>query len=112
MPGTNRLSRAPRLRCLAIACSLVFIDVHVVAQAADKPAASSAGPRFFYLSLMVAPELPGPWPAGWPAFQINHYERIGPLSPYNSDFLLIDGNNGTQLDVPPHSIPLPETNLP
>jgi kynurenine formamidase len=73
---------------------------------------ASAEPQFVDLSLMVAPELPGPWPAGWPAFQINHYERIGKLSPYNSDLLVIDGNNGTQLDVPPHSIPLPESNLP
>jgi kynurenine formamidase len=64
------------------------------------------------LSLLVAPDLPGPWPAGWPPFQINHYERIGPLSPYNSDILVLDGNTGTQLDVPPHSIPAPETNLP
>jgi len=72
----------------------------------------NADSRIVDLSLLVAPELPGPWPAGWPAFQINPYERIGPLSPYNSDSLLIDGNNGTQLDVPPHSIPLPETNLP
>ncbi|MBI3861366.1 MAG: cyclase family protein [Planctomycetia bacterium] len=73
---------------------------------------AAAEPQIVDLSLLVAPELPGPWPAGWPAFQINHYERIGKLSPYNSDFLVIDGNNGTQLDVPPHSIPAPETNLP
>ncbi|MBS0265057.1 MAG: cyclase family protein [Planctomycetes bacterium] len=76
------------------------------------PATYAAEPRFVDLSLLVAPELPGPWPAGWPAFQINPYERIGKLSPYNSDLLIIDGNNGTQLDVPPHSIPLPDSNLP
>jgi kynurenine formamidase len=69
-------------------------------------------PKVIDLSLLVAPELPGPWPAGWPPFLINHYERIGPLSPYNSDVLVLDGNTGTQLDVPPHSIPAPETNLP
>jgi kynurenine formamidase len=40
------------------------------------------------------------------------YLRIGPLSAYNSEVLIIDGNTGTQLDVPPHSIPLPETKLP
>jgi kynurenine formamidase len=72
----------------------------------------NADPKFVDLSLLVAPDLPEPWPAGWPMFQINHSEKIGPLSPYNSDVLLIDGNNGTQLDVPPHSIPLPESNLP
>ena len=43
---------------------------------------------------------------------MNHYLRIGPLSAYNSDILAIDGNTGTQLDVPPHSIPHPDTNLP
>lgn len=81
-------------------------------RAADPASKTGPEPQIIDLSLLVAPELPGPWPAGWPAFQINHYERIGPLSPYNSDILVIDGNNGTQLDVPPHSIPLPETNLP
>ncbi len=82
------------------------------AVAADKPATAAGAPQIVDLSLLVAPELPGPWPAGWPAYQINQYQRIGPLSAYNSDILVIDGNNGTQLDVPPHSIPLPETNLP
>lgn len=69
-------------------------------------------PAIVDLSLLVAPEMPGPWPAGWPAYQFNPYERIGAKSPYNSDILVIDGNNGTQLDVPPHSIPQPESNLP
>jgi hypothetical protein len=94
---------------IALVLGLAFINGGP-AIAADKPAA--AGPQLIDLSLLVAPELPGPWPAGWPAFQINHYQRIGPLSAYNSDILVIDGNNGTQLDVPPHSIPLPESNLP
>lgn len=76
--------------------------------AADGPA-----PRFVDLSLMVAEGMPVTWPAaGFPPYHINHYLRIGPLSAYNSDILAIDGNTGTQLDVPPHSIPLPETNLP
>jgi isatin hydrolase len=81
------------------------------ATAAD-PAASSA-PRFVDLSLLVAEDHPATWPAaGFPPFHLNHYLRIGPLSAYNSDILAIDGNTGTQLDVPPHSIPLPESNLP
>ena len=33
---------------------------------------------------------------------------IGPDSPYNIDVLLIDGNTGTQLDVPPHSVARPD----
>lgn len=82
------------------------------AHVANAQTTAGSGQKFIDLSLMVSPELPGPWPAGWPAYQINHYERIGPLSPYNSDVLVIDGNNGTQLDVPAHSIPVPETNLP
>src|SRR5438093_12672897 len=45
-------------------------------------------------------------------FQINNYRRIGPTSAYNSDILCIDGNTGTQLDFPPHSIPLPDSKLP
>ena len=67
--------------------------------------------RFLDLSLLVAPEYPCTWPT-FPKFQINHYERIGPLSPYNSDILIIDGNTGTQLDVPPHSVTLPDSGLP
>ena len=40
-------------------------------------------------------------------------ERIGgPLGPYNSEALLIDGNTGTQLDVPPHSVTPPDSGLP
>jgi kynurenine formamidase len=71
---------------------------------------ADAGPRFVDLSLLVAPEYPCTWPT-WPLFQINHYRRIGPLSPYNSDILAIDGNTGTQLDVPPHSVALPDSGL-
>jgi kynurenine formamidase len=68
-------------------------------------------PRFIDLSLLVAPEYPCTWPT-FPRFQINHYERIGPRSPYNSDILTIDGNTGTQLDVPPHSVTPPDSGLP
>jgi isatin hydrolase len=69
--------------------------------------------RIVDLTLLVAPELPCTWPAaGFPPFHMNHYLKIGPTSPYNSDILAIDGNTGTQLDVPPHSIPHPDTNLP
>ena len=64
------------------------------------------------LSLLVASDYPANWPAGWPAFRIEHDRKIGPLSAVNSDVLSIDGNTGTQLDVPPHSVPHPDTNLP
>jgi kynurenine formamidase len=86
---------------LALACWL----------AAQGPGDAKTEPRFVDLSLLVAPDYPCTWPT-WPKFQINHYERIGLLSPYNSDILTIDGNCGTQLDVPPHSVALPETELP
>ena len=67
---------------------------------------------FVDLSLPVASDYPATWPTGMPIFQINHYLRIGPSSPYNSDILVIDPNTGTQLDVPPHSIPEPGSGLP
>src|ERR1700745_2525632 len=81
----------------------------VPGQLAEKP--KQEQPKFVDLSLLVAPEYPCTWPT-FPRFQINHYERIGPLSPYNSDILIIDGNTGTQLDVPPHSVTLPDSGLP
>src|ERR1043166_8340722 len=101
------------------ALSHVFLAILLLAApgaAAWWLAAQPAGdgknePRFVDLSLLVAPEYPCTWPT-WPKFQINHYERIGPHSLYNSDVLTIDGNTGTQLDVPPHSVALPETGLP
>jgi len=74
--------------------------------------ANQTGAEFVDLSLLVASDLPCTWPQGWPWFQINHYLRIGPHSPYNSDILTIDGNTGTQLDVPPHSVPPPDSKLP
>ncbi len=66
-------------------------------------------PRFLDHSLLIAPEYPCTWPASpFPRFQITHQRTIGPDSAYNLDALLIDGNTGTQLDVPPHSVARPE----
>src|SRR5262245_19644122 len=94
--------------CLAVVTfGLLAAPYGVSAQDADK---SQTEARIVDLSLLIAPEDPCTWPT-WPRFQINHYERIGPLSPYNSDILVIDGNTGTQMDVPPHSVALPETGL-
>lgn len=64
--------------------------------------------RFVDLSLLVAPEYPCTWPS-FPPFQINPYRKIGPRSPYNSDILILDGNTGTQLDVPTHSVTPPDS---
>lgn len=73
---------------------------------------SADGAEIVDLSLLIAPDMPCNWPAGWPPFAINRHRRIGPLSPFNSDTLFIDGNCGTQMDVPPHSVPNPDTGLP
>ncbi len=79
--------------------------------AVSAAAAEAPAPRFVNLSLLVAPEYPCTWPT-FPHFQINHEEQIGPRSAYNSDILIIDGNTGTQLDVPPHSVTAPDSGLP
>ena len=71
--------------------------------------ASAASP--IDLSLLVAEDHPCTWPSGFPMFQLKHYRRIGSLTPYNIDTLTIDGNTGTQIDVPPHSIPRPGSGL-
>ncbi len=106
MPATsgcsNRLQSALfRLICVALACA--FCVDRVVAD--EKP-------RFVDLSLLVSPEYPCTWPDGFPTFRIDHALRIGPDSAYNIEILTIDGNTGTQLDVPPHSVALPKYNLP
>src|SRR5262249_16314176 len=76
-----------------------------------RPAEKKDASRFIDLSLLVAPEYPCTWPT-FPVFQINHYQKIGKLSAYNSDTLILDGNTGTQLDVPPHSVTPPGSGLP
>ncbi len=98
--------------CLLVAGSS-FPSAGIRVSVADEQPATSDAPRFVDLSLLVAPEYPCTWPAsGFPPFHMNHYVSIGRTSAYNSDVLLIDGNTGTQMDVPPHSIPHPDTNLP
>ncbi|MCP4190215.1 MAG: cyclase family protein [Planctomycetaceae bacterium] len=65
--------------------------------------------RFVDHSLLVAPEYPVTWPAApFPRFQITSERVIGSDCAYNVDVLLIDGNTGTQLDVPPHSVTRPD----
>lgn len=70
---------------------------------------AQGGTKFVDNSLLIAPEYPATWPsAPFPRFQITHQRVIGPDSAYNVDVLLIDGNTGTQLDVPPHSVARPD----
>jgi kynurenine formamidase len=64
------------------------------------------------LSLIVAPEYPCNWPEGFPRFRLERTRVIGRESPYNIDTLTIDGNTGTQMDVPPHSVARPALQLP
>lgn len=88
----------------------MFLDVASLGVSAKEPPNQS---RFIDCSLLVASEFPATWPsAPFPRFQITHQRTIGPDSPYNIDVLLIDGNTGTQLDVPPHSVARPDLNRP
>ena len=65
--------------------------------------------RFIDHSLLIAPDYPCTWPSHpFPRFSITHQRKIGPDSAYNIDVLVIDGNTGTQLDVPPHSVARPD----
>src|SRR5262245_26457111 len=91
---------------LAAAIALVAAGASPIGAVAPEKAAE----QFLDLSLLVAPEYPCTWPT-WPRFLI-HHERIGPLNAYNVDILAIDGNTGTQLDVPPHSVTPPDSGLP
>ncbi len=81
----------------------------VAGLARDASAQVADAHKFVDNSLLIAPELPCTWPsAPFPRFQITHQRVIGPDSAYNIDVLLIDGNTGTQLDVPPHSVARPD----
>lgn len=74
---------------------------------ADEPA------QFIDHSLLVDENYPCTWPAApFPRFHLIHEQKIGPSSVYNIDALLIDGNTGTQYDVPPHSVARPDLNRP
>ena len=96
-------NRLPILTLLALATAL--------GQGGTTRAADPGQGRFVDLTLIVAENYPCTWATGFPRFYMNRYIRIGPSSPYNSDLLQIDGNTGTQIDVPPHSIPRPGSGL-
>lgn len=92
------------LGCLA----MVVMPVTLVLSSAQTQAQEAAA-KFVDHSLLIAPEYPCTWPSSpFPRFQLTHQRIIGPDSPYNIDVLLIDGNTGTQLDVPPHSVARPD----
>jgi kynurenine formamidase len=89
--------------------ALVVLTITVGSLAAQSQQPDPDASRFVDHSLVVAPEYPCTWPAfPFPRFQISRQRTIGPDSLYNIEVLLIDGNTGTQLDVPPHSVARPE----
>lgn len=104
------MQRSPwTMNGLAVIVSLLMFEFSgpsLLAQATD---AKPQQPKFVDHSLLIAPEFPCTWPSHpFPRFQITHQRTIGPDSAYNIDVLLIDGNTGTQLDVPPHSVARPD----
>jgi kynurenine formamidase len=109
LPHVGRTpSRLPKLLALLASLLLLALTSGQPPPSAEREKKAST---FLDLSLLVSPDHPCTWPT-FPPFQINHYRIIGPLSAYNSDVLVIDGNTGTQLDVPPHSVTPPGSGLP
>jgi kynurenine formamidase len=99
------IPRGPRMLTVFGLLHLLFVSSSL---AEESP---HGGTRFIDHSLLIAPEYPCTWPSyPFPRFQLTHERVIGPDSAYNIDVLLIDGNTGTQLDVPPHSVARPELN--
>ena len=93
---------------------LVAVGLQLLTESRPLTNSASAGEeetQFVDLSLLVASDYPCTWPT-FPAFQINHYKKIGPHSVYNSDILIMDGNTGTQLDVPTHSVTPADSGFP
>lgn len=89
---------------------IAALQRHTNAQTNESQSKST---RFIDNSLLVATEYPSTWPTyPFPRFQLTHERTIGPDSAYNIDVLLIDGNTGTQLDVPPHSVARPDLKRP
>jgi len=96
-------------RSAALAAWMIVCSGLVGSGSSERTARAAEPPKFVDHSLLVAPTFPCTWPsAPFPRFQITHQRVIGPDSAYNIDVLLIDGNTGTQLDVPPHSVARPD----
>lgn len=103
MITTYRRAASPHF-FVSIACCLSCVSSSATAQDSKNSTA-----RFIDHSLLVAPEYPCTWPSyPFPGFRLMPQRTIGPDSAYNIDVLLIDGNTGTQLDVPPHSVARPD----
>ena len=93
----------------SIGLSGLLVLMACVPLAAQDAEEVTGHPEFVDHSLLIAPEYPCTWPTHpFPRFRITHDRVVGPDSVYNVDSLLIDGNTGTQLDVPPHSVARPD----
>lgn len=109
-------SRAVRVveRCLRTALVgslLVLAFDRIETGKVSSVAAQEMPSRFIDHSLLIAEDYPCTWPTHpFPRFRLSHERTIGPASLYNVDVLMIDGNTGTQLDVPPHSVARPDLN--
>ncbi|GDX93945.1 hypothetical protein LBMAG46_39550 [Planctomycetia bacterium] len=101
----NLLSHLRRLFAAPVLGLLLSAGIPSAPACAQQATAS----KFVDCSLLVAPEYPVTWPTHpFPRFQLIHEQTIGPASAFNIDVLLMDGNTGTQMDVPPHSVLRPE----
>jgi len=101
---SNRIVHSWQAGVLVLGCWLCAGSIGIA-----ETQSGSEKPRFIDHSLLIAPEYPCTWPAyPFPQFILNHARTIGPDSAYNVDTLLIDGNTGTQFDVPPHSVARPD----
>jgi len=98
-----------RHRHFSLACVFLVAAVMAGPLMAQTTRVDPTSTRFVDHSLLIAPEYPCTWPSSpFPRFQLIHQRTIGAESAYNIDILLIDGNTGTQLDVPPHSVARPD----
>lgn len=98
-------SAGPRSVWLSVL--LVIVGAGQVSAEEGKDARSES--QFHDHSLLIASDYPCTWPTHpFPKFQLVAANRIGPSSPYNIDTLYLDGNTGTQLDTPPHSVARPD----
>lgn len=101
--------RSPRLSPLTRSLTIFAAGCCVALFSPPLPAQNPEVSRFTDCSLLVSPDYPATWPtAPFPRFQRITELAIGPQSPFNLDVLLMDGNTGTQMDVPPHSVLRPE----
>lgn len=106
-----RTLTASRLASGFIVALAICSCLHLHLPTSEAQESQAAASRFVDHSLLVAPEYPCTWPTNpFPRFALIHQQSIAGGSAYNIDAIYIDGNTGTQLDVPPHSVARPDLN--